>query len=241
MALVDYRGFRLIAMSLLPVNEGTIVYGSNDGGRTVHDDDKFLRSKMKRAAEILNLKPHECGLPGATRQLLYSAADIEGHRGTDDHYYLLDFARTFPCLKPDRTKIGCHLTRLFRSEFVKSYHTPLCSDAFSRFTDASHNVEIVEATSYLMNTLIPRFCVTLIESNPIVSIHRFTAAIHSQGINVHLIGHLFTEIHSPTSTILTQHLHDSQWKAKYYNDNVPKVLGVILVEMIGSFPFLFLF
>jgi hypothetical protein len=29
MALVDYRGFRLIAMSLVPINESTIVYGSN--------------------------------------------------------------------------------------------------------------------------------------------------------------------------------------------------------------------
>ena len=28
MALVDYRGFRLIAMSILPVGEETIIYGS---------------------------------------------------------------------------------------------------------------------------------------------------------------------------------------------------------------------
>ena len=31
MALVDYRGFRLIAISLLPISRKTIVYGSDDG------------------------------------------------------------------------------------------------------------------------------------------------------------------------------------------------------------------
>lgn len=32
MALVDYRGFRLIAMSILPIDKTTLVYGSNDAG-----------------------------------------------------------------------------------------------------------------------------------------------------------------------------------------------------------------
>lgn len=32
MALVDYRGFRLIAMSILPCSSETIIYGSCDAG-----------------------------------------------------------------------------------------------------------------------------------------------------------------------------------------------------------------
>jgi hypothetical protein len=32
MALVDYRGFRLIAMSVLPVSGKSLVYGSKDAG-----------------------------------------------------------------------------------------------------------------------------------------------------------------------------------------------------------------
>jgi Clustered mitochondria len=33
MALVDYRGFRLIAMAVLPLQGNTLIYGSNDAGR----------------------------------------------------------------------------------------------------------------------------------------------------------------------------------------------------------------
>ena len=39
MALVDYKGHRLIASSILPIRAGetgTIRYGSPDGGRTVY-------------------------------------------------------------------------------------------------------------------------------------------------------------------------------------------------------------
>ena len=32
MALVDYRGFRLIAMSVLPLQSDSLIYGSNDAG-----------------------------------------------------------------------------------------------------------------------------------------------------------------------------------------------------------------
>lgn len=35
MALIDYRGWRLIAMSILPLGKDTLVYGSNDAGTTV--------------------------------------------------------------------------------------------------------------------------------------------------------------------------------------------------------------
>jgi len=31
-ALIDYRGYRLVAMSVLPITKNSLVYGSNDGG-----------------------------------------------------------------------------------------------------------------------------------------------------------------------------------------------------------------
>jgi hypothetical protein len=82
MALVDYRGFRLIAISLLPITLKTIVYGSSDGGNTIHDEDDNMRVMMKKAADILNIKEHHAGYKANDRKLLYSAADIEGHRGS---------------------------------------------------------------------------------------------------------------------------------------------------------------
>jgi len=45
--LVDYRGFRLLAVSVLPVSRKTICYGSHDGGRTVHADYPAFNRKLK--------------------------------------------------------------------------------------------------------------------------------------------------------------------------------------------------
>jgi hypothetical protein len=59
MSLVDYRGFRLIAMSILPVlGSRSIVYGSDNYGHTIHKDDIVLNGMMERAAKILNIKEH---------------------------------------------------------------------------------------------------------------------------------------------------------------------------------------
>jgi hypothetical protein len=43
--IIDYRGFRVVAMSLLPINsEKTIIYGSPNAGRTVFaSDERFNR------------------------------------------------------------------------------------------------------------------------------------------------------------------------------------------------------
>ncbi len=38
-AIIDFRGFRLIASSWLPISKETLVYGSSDGGITIH---KFI-------------------------------------------------------------------------------------------------------------------------------------------------------------------------------------------------------
>ena len=62
MALVDYRGYRLVAQSILPISRDTIIYGSNDGGKTVHDSSPEFRARMKRAGEQLNIKGHPCGV-----------------------------------------------------------------------------------------------------------------------------------------------------------------------------------
>jgi hypothetical protein len=31
--LIEYKGFRIVAQSILPINESTILYGSADGGK----------------------------------------------------------------------------------------------------------------------------------------------------------------------------------------------------------------
>jgi hypothetical protein len=95
----------LIAISLLPISpeKNTIIYGSNDRGKVVHAEDRVFNKKMKEAAKKLNLKPHYAGIWPHSSKLLYSACDIEGHKGTDGKYYLLDFSRVWP---PEAPKPG---------------------------------------------------------------------------------------------------------------------------------------
>jgi hypothetical protein len=56
MALVRYRGYTVIAQSILPISKQTLKYGSNDGGRTYHKDDPELNAKFELAAKMINIK-----------------------------------------------------------------------------------------------------------------------------------------------------------------------------------------
>lgn len=68
MILIDYRGFRLIAVSLLPISSDSLVYGiknfqrkftskgSSNGGATVVASDPYIKDQMKVIAESMKLK-----------------------------------------------------------------------------------------------------------------------------------------------------------------------------------------
>jgi hypothetical protein len=102
--LIDYLGFRLVAMSLLPIDNTTvsipfsikltlwIVYGTSDAGHTVHNSNEEMNTRMKKLGVKLHLKPHLCGR-GSVKQELFTAADIEGHLGKDQRLYCVDLAR----------------------------------------------------------------------------------------------------------------------------------------------------
>ena len=97
MALIDYRGYRLIAISILPVSKDTLIYGSADGGETVKTSDEKFNCFMDKLGSELNLKKHIV----ADKQIAL-CGDIEGHFGTDEKHYLLDFARVFPPEAPPK-------------------------------------------------------------------------------------------------------------------------------------------
>jgi hypothetical protein len=54
--VVDYLGYTIEGQSIVPVDKNTLLYGSSDGGRTIHADDPILNAKMETAAKILNIK-----------------------------------------------------------------------------------------------------------------------------------------------------------------------------------------
>lgn len=66
MALIDYRGFRLMATTLLPISKETLKYGSDDGGRTIHNEDAKLTSLISQLGKKLNLKKHQVGFESPT-------------------------------------------------------------------------------------------------------------------------------------------------------------------------------
>ena len=58
MALIDYRGYRLIGMTLLPISKRSQVFGSPNAGKTVYDD-KEVHKLLDILAKRLNLRAWE--------------------------------------------------------------------------------------------------------------------------------------------------------------------------------------
>ena len=200
--LVDFLGFRLIAITLLPLGKNSMLYGTADAGKTIHDNPK-LCGMMATAAQKLNLAPHICGSSGT---LLSSAADIEGHIGTDNRYYLLDFSRSMPPTTPDQSIPQSHLFRLFRSEAVRNFPRPLCSDAYSGFISkdparATYNSDIREATTWLLETHLPKVSPKIAQSIcEILSLKKFASInisyqFHQFGLNMRYLGLVFANIY----------------------------------------------
>lgn len=62
-ALVDYLGFRVTAQTIIPGilekdQDQLIVYGSNDFGKTVVDDERYSKLLIESAAAI-RIRPHK--------------------------------------------------------------------------------------------------------------------------------------------------------------------------------------
>jgi hypothetical protein len=160
MAVIDYMGFRVLAVSLLPISKATLRYGSDSGGRVAKALDPALNALMRRAGEKLNLSSH---VVGSNKTEVYGPGDIEGHRGTDGRYYVLDFGRVYPCEAPEPSgPAGAIFYRLLRPELVRMHKTPLCSDAFTGFCRFDSRAPLYSehvslATHVLLFKEIPEF------------------------------------------------------------------------------------
>jgi hypothetical protein len=90
MALLDFRGFRLMALSLLPIGKNTLVYGSADAGKTVANSNPSLNKMIEVASKELNLKAHGVG-PEDDRKIIYTCCDLEGKDLSMKFYYFISF------------------------------------------------------------------------------------------------------------------------------------------------------
>ena len=215
MAICDYRGFRLIGMTVLPIRgDSTLIFGSSDAGRSVKADP-FIRPRLEDVGKRLNLRSHPVG-PLRDLQHFYTPLDLEVHRGTDGRYYVLDLARLYPPQSPslfpysnkDKATQECaYLFRLLRPEFVRKYSHPLSPDAFSNFgaappgssperlaesRDCSRGVH--EATKFLYTAVIPE-CARLLTKHEQSNFPEFKNVfqqlvlyLHAGGVNLRFLG-----------------------------------------------------
>ncbi|XVF22990.1 hypothetical protein REPUB_Repub12eG0218400 [Reevesia pubescens] len=100
MAIIDYRGHRVVAQSVLPgILQGdksdSLLYGSVDNGKKICWNEDF-HSKVLEAAKCLHLKEHT--VLDASGNIFKLAAPVEckGIVGSDDRHYLLDLMRATP-------------------------------------------------------------------------------------------------------------------------------------------------
>ncbi|KAH1106720.1 hypothetical protein J1N35_010488 [Gossypium stocksii] len=100
MAIIDYRGHRVVAQSVLPgILQGdksdSLLYGSVDNGKKICWNEDF-HSKALQAAKRLHLKEHT--VLDASGNVFKLAAPVEckGIVGSDDRHYLLDLMRATP-------------------------------------------------------------------------------------------------------------------------------------------------
>ncbi|KAK3589135.1 hypothetical protein CHS0354_017102 [Potamilus streckersoni] len=98
--VIDYRGYRVTAQSIIPgilerEQEQSVVYGSIDFGKTVVTNDKY-KELLQKTASQLKICPHKVLNDKGEEVELFSSIECKGIVGNDQRHYVLDLLRTFP-------------------------------------------------------------------------------------------------------------------------------------------------
>ncbi|XP_063536428.1 clustered mitochondria protein homolog isoform X1 [Cydia strobilella] len=98
--VVDYRGYRVTAQSIIPgilekEQEQSVVYGSIDFGTTVLSHPKYMEL-LSKAGQQLKIMPHSVTSANGETVELCSSVECKGIIGNDGRHYILDLLRTFP-------------------------------------------------------------------------------------------------------------------------------------------------
>ncbi|KAJ1280732.1 hypothetical protein BS78_04G255400 [Paspalum vaginatum] len=123
MAIIDYRGHRVVAQSIIPgILQGdksdSLLYGSVDNGKKISWNESF-HSKVVEAAKRLHLKEHVVLDGSGNLVKLAATVECKGIVGSDDRHYILDLMRVTP---RDSNYIGQeHRFCVLRPELVASF------------------------------------------------------------------------------------------------------------------------
>ncbi|KAK5858736.1 hypothetical protein PBY51_002854 [Eleginops maclovinus] len=100
-AVVDYRGIRVITQTIVPgileknQEQESVVYGSNDYGKTVFTHPRFLEL-LDKTSKPLRIQRHQVLDHNNSPVELCSCVETKGILGNDGRPYILDLLRTFP-------------------------------------------------------------------------------------------------------------------------------------------------
>eukprot|EP01102_Stenamoeba_stenopodia_P011896 TRINITY_DN3690_c0_g1_i2.p1 TRINITY_DN3690_c0_g1~~TRINITY_DN3690_c0_g1_i2.p1 ORF type:complete len:1154 (-),score=336.56 TRINITY_DN3690_c0_g1_i2:321-3782(-) len=102
-AMIDYRGYRLVAQSIIPgilhrEETAVVLYGSKDHtnpGKTIVADKTF-HELMTKAGKLLHISEHEVVDEEGNVVKLSCPIECKGISGTDNRRYILDLIRSSP-------------------------------------------------------------------------------------------------------------------------------------------------
>jgi protein TIF31 len=120
-AIIDYRGYRVIAQSIIPGilqgDQGSKhVYGSIDDGKSFAHDEKY-HELMTEVSKKLGIKEHNVIDKEGVQHKICCPAECKGIVGSDGRFYVLDLVRTTP---RDVNFLDSQ-TAIVRPELVKAY------------------------------------------------------------------------------------------------------------------------
>ncbi|KAK9157001.1 hypothetical protein Scep_003575 [Stephania cephalantha] len=147
MAIIDYRGHRVVAQSIIPgILQGdksdSLLYGSVDNGKKICWSELF-HSKVLEAAKRLHLKEHAVIDGSGNVVKLAAPVECKGIVGSDDRHYLLDLMRVTP-RDANYTGPGSRFCVL-RPELITAF---FLAEAADRSKDiAKHDAEISNSSS----------------------------------------------------------------------------------------------
>ncbi|KAL5015908.1 hypothetical protein ScPMuIL_005497 [Solemya velum] len=123
--LVDYRGYRITAQSIIPgilerEQEQSVVYGSIDFGKTVVTSDKY-KELLQQTASQLKIRKHTVLNSKDEDVELLSSIECKGIVGNDQRHYVLDLLRTFP---PDVNYLKEEIDELSKAMAEHGYPLP---------------------------------------------------------------------------------------------------------------------
>lgn len=129
--VVDYRGYRVTAQSIIPGilerdQEQSVIYGSIDFGKTVVSHPRYLEL-LERTSRPLKILRHRVLNDRDEEVELCSSVECKGIIGNDGRHYILDLLRTFP---PDLNFLPVPGERLpeecTRAGFPRAHRHKLC-------------------------------------------------------------------------------------------------------------------